>query len=258
MTTPYEELLGTGFDGTPADDPYDVIYDGHDEPGRALERVPGLTALLGDPGADDAERMLALVALVSWAEPAGYRAVVRAAADPRATPWYGCSTDRWFSADRSYGLFAEAAADSRELAEQKGTTELRTETFRALIGLADREGFDDRLGDLLEADVVRACLPEIREVIARGIAAVAAGDRFHFDVETQLADLACAVTRVDGDLAVDLLLELLGNSPSGRTLRHAAGAVGRLRGPAREALAARLRETGNAYVREVLEGLEPA
>ncbi|MCX5377624.1 hypothetical protein [Streptomyces sp. NBC_00091] len=257
MTTAYEALLGTDFDGSPTDDPYDVIYDGHDHP-RHRDRVPGLVALVADPGGAAGERLMALVALVSWAEPAGFEAVVRAAGDPRATPWYDWSIDRWFSADRSYGLFCEAAAGSRELAEEKGTTALRTETFRALIGLADREGFDDRLGDVLDAEAVRACLPEIRAVIDRGIARIRDGERFHFDVETQLVDLAGSVTRVDEELAVDLLGRLLAHAPSGRALQHAAGPVARCQGPAGRALAARLWDSGNAYVREVLGGREPA
>ncbi|MEU9039068.1 hypothetical protein AB0D45_29775 [Streptomyces sp. NPDC048352] len=257
MTTAYERLLGTGFDGAPAD-PYDVIYGGYDDPAHR-DRVPGLTALLADPGAAAGERLMALVALVSWAEPAGFEAVVRAAGtDPRATPWYGWSTDRWFSADRSYGLLCEAATGSDELAGEKGTSELRTATLRALVALADREGFDDRLGDCLDARAVRDCLPGIRTVVERGLARMRAGERFHFDVETQLVDLAGAVTQVDEELAVELLTPLLGNAPSGRALRHAAGPVSRCRVPAGRALAARLWDSGDAYVREVLGAREPA
>lgn len=257
MATAYERLLGTGFDGTPADDPYEVIWEGEDHPAHR-DRVPGLTALLDDPAAVCGERLMALVALVHWAEPAGYEAVVRAAtADPRAAFWYGWSIDRWFSADRSYGLFCQAAADSRELAEEKGTSELRAATLRALVDLADREGFDDRLGDCLDTESVRDCLPGIRAAVERGLAGMRAGRRFHFDVETQLVGLAGAVTLVDEDLAVELLRLLLDNAPSGRALRHAAGPVSRCQGPAGRALAAWLWDAGDGYVREVLGAREP-
>ncbi|GAA3379995.1 hypothetical protein [Streptomyces racemochromogenes] len=258
MTTAYERLLGTGFDGTPAGDPYDVIWEGEDDPAHR-DRVPGLTALLDDPAAPCGERLLALIALVHWAEPAGYEAVVRAATtDPRGAFWYGWSTDRWFSQDDSYGHFCEAAVRSRELAEEKGTSRLRAATLRALVGLADREGFGDRLGDCLDAESVRDCLPGIRAAVERGLARMRAGQRYRFDVETQLVGLAGAVTLVDEELAVELLRTLLGDEPSGRALRHAAGPVSRCRGPAGRALATWLREAGDDYVREVLGQREPA
>lgn len=257
MATAYERLLGTGFDGTPADDPYDVIWEGEDHPAHR-DRVPGLTALLDDPAAPCGERLLALVALVHWAEPAGYEAVIRAATtDPRAAFWYGWSIDRWFSQDDSYGLFCEAAVHSAELAAQKGTSELRAATLRALVDLADQEGFGDRLGDCLDTGSVRDCLPGIRAAVERGLAGMRAGRRYSFDVETQLVGLAGAVTPVDEELAVELLRMLLDNAPSGRALRHAAGPVSRCQGPAGRALAAWLWEAGDDYVRETLAHRQP-
>ncbi|MFJ3882876.1 hypothetical protein ACIPW5_36170 [Streptomyces sp. NPDC090077] len=258
MTTAYERLLGTDFEGAPTGDPYEVIWEGEDHPAHR-DRVPGLTALLDDPDAGCGERLMALIALVHWAEPAGYGAVLEAAAtDPRAAFWYGWETDRWFSADRSYGLFCEAAVRSAELAAEKGTSELRAATLRALVGLADREGFDDRLGDCLDTASVRDCLPGIRAAVDRGLAGMRAGERYHFDVETQLVGLAGAVTLVDEELAVELLRTLLDNAPSGRALRHAAGPVSRCQGPSGRALADRLRDAGDDYVREVLGDREPA
>ncbi|MFF5702041.1 hypothetical protein ACFY7H_06020 [Streptomyces sp. NPDC012794] len=252
MATAYERLLGTDFDGAPTDDPYEVIWEGEDRPAHR-DRVPGLTALVGDPAATGGERLMALVALVHWAEPAGYEAVVRAATtDPRAAFWYDWSIDRWFSVDRSYGLFCEAAVAGRELAEEKGTSALRTETLRALVGLADREGFDNRLGDCLDARDVRDCLPAIRAAVERGLARMRAGERFRFDVETQLVGLAGAVTLVDEAPAVELLRRLLGDAPSDRALRHAAGPVSRCQGPDGRALAAWLWDAGDDYVRKVL------
>ncbi|MBK3580690.1 hypothetical protein JHN63_44340, partial [Streptomyces sp. MBT65] len=73
-------LLYTDFDGNPAD-PDDVIADALDDDGY-LERTPGLTAILQDPAADPAARLLACCALTSWADPLGYDTVLQAAAAP--------------------------------------------------------------------------------------------------------------------------------------------------------------------------------
>ncbi|WP_405830584.1 hypothetical protein [Streptomyces sp. NBC_00105] len=250
--TRFEELLGVDFAGQRTDDVDDVIYGGYDYAAHR-DRVPGLVGLLGDTEADDCERFLACRALVAWGEPVGYQTVREATLDPRATPWYDLLIDRKFSVDSSYGQFSAAAADSRELAEEKGSSELRVETFRSLIRIADREYFEEKLGDYLDEAVVRACIPDIRAVIGRGLGSIAAGVPFRFDVATQLVDLANSVVVVDEDLAVELVLRVLRAAPSGRAMAHAVAAVHRAKGPAGRVLADHLYRSGNAHVRALLE-----
>ncbi|MFI6933128.1 hypothetical protein [Streptomyces sp. NPDC050287] len=81
----FDALLGTDFDGRPVSDVDDVIYEALDDP-RHRERVPGLVDLLNDDSAAARERFLACVALTTWAEPAGYDAVIAAARDPEQAP----------------------------------------------------------------------------------------------------------------------------------------------------------------------------
>ncbi|WP_327281042.1 hypothetical protein [Streptomyces sp. NBC_01205] len=253
--TQFESLLGTDFDGNRTDDVDDVIYGAYDH-FEHRERVPGLIALLGDTAAPDRERHLACLALVAWGEPVGYRTVQEATLDPQATPWYDLVMDRKFSVDSSYGKFSEAAADSRELAEEKNSSAFRLETFRSLIRIADREYFEERLGDYLEESVVRACLPEIRAVIARAMQSIEAGTRYRFDLATQLVDLANSVVTVDEELAVDLITRILHAAPGDRAMVHAVTAVHRAKGPAGRRLAEHLSTTGNERVRSLLA--EPA
>ncbi|MFE6085024.1 hypothetical protein [Streptomyces virginiae] len=164
MLMRFEELLGTDFAGRPTGDVDDVIYGGYDH-AEHRERVPGLVSLLGDASAADRERYLACLALVAWGEPVGYETVRQLSLDPRNAPWYDLFIDRKFSVDSSYGHLSAAAADSQELAEEKGSSALRVEAFRSLIRMADREYFEEKLGDYLDEGVVRACLPDIRDVI---------------------------------------------------------------------------------------------
>ncbi|WP_404959577.1 hypothetical protein [Streptomyces sp. 147326] len=249
--TRLEELLGTDFEGQRTDDVDDVIYGGYDY-AEHRERVPGLVSLLGDASATDRERYLACLTLVAWGEPAGYETVREATLDPRATPWYDLLIDRKFFVDSSYGQFSAAAADSRELAEEKGSSALRLETFRSLIHIADSEYFEEKLGDYLDEAVVRACLPDIRTVISRGLGSIAAGVRYRFDVATQLVDLANSVVVVDEEPAVELVLRILRAAPAGRTMAHAVAAVHRAKGPAGQVLADHLYRSGNAHVRALL------
>ncbi|MEV7442515.1 hypothetical protein AB0O22_15345 [Streptomyces sp. NPDC091204] len=249
--TQFESLLGTDFDGNRTDDVDDVIYGGYDHE-EHRERVPGLSALLGDQAAPDRERYLACLALVAWGEPVGYQSVQDATREPKAAPWYDLVVDRKFSVDSSYGKFSEAAADSRELAEEKGSSTLRLETFRSLIRIADREYFEEKLGDYLEEPVVRACLPNIREVIVRALRSIESGARYRFDLGTQLVDLANSVVTVDEELAVDLITRVLHVEPGNRTMVHAVTAVHRAKGPAGQRLAEHLSTMGNEKVRALL------
>ncbi|MEV0278325.1 hypothetical protein AB0I22_18360 [Streptomyces sp. NPDC050610] len=204
--TRFAELLGTDFDDEPTDDPDDVIYEGLDD-ARHRERVPALVELMNDPAAPARERYLSCLALTTWAEPAGYEAVIRAARAPRATPWYGVCTDRALPVDSTFAHLAVAVADSDDMAEEKGTAVRRTEAFRALVRIADGEYLGGEPGELLDTAVTGAVAEDIADVVTRGAASLSAAPApapHGFDVLAQLADLADAVAGVDGGLAGEL------------------------------------------------------
>ncbi|MER5779343.1 hypothetical protein ABT144_34680 [Streptomyces sp. NPDC002039] len=257
--TRFDELLGTNFSGEPTTDIDDVILSAVDEPGHR-ERVPGLIELMNDPREPEKERFLACLALTTWAEPAGFEAVIRAAADPEATPWYDFSIDRKFSVDSTFSQLAVAVDGSRRLVEEKGTAALRERAFRALVRLADSQYFEDRLGELIDSATVRAALVDIRDVVSRGVRSLAEGEKQRFDLATQLVDLACAVAPVDGPLSVELAMSVLRISASPRTVDHAVTIVFRAAGPEVRQFGEYLLTVGDegvrAEVREALGGAE--
>ncbi|HEU5157286.1 MAG TPA: hypothetical protein VFU43_09830 [Streptosporangiaceae bacterium] len=222
----FEELLGTDFDGSPTSDLDDVIYEGLDDP-RHRERVPGLVALMNDETAPERERFLACVALTTWAEPAGYEAVISAAGRPKQAPWYDVLIDRKFSVDNTFAQLALAVSDSDVLAREKNSLEQRVAAFRALVRIADTEYFDEKLGDGLDSDTVRALLPDLQEVVTRGTKELGHGAHLPFDLATQLVDLAAAVATVDGPRAARLAMDVLGSAAHPRALIHAVAIVQR-------------------------------
>ncbi|MER7175638.1 hypothetical protein [Streptomyces mesophilus] len=236
----FVELLGTSFDGETGADFEDVLYDGLDDP-RHRARVPRLVALLGS--GTERERLLACVALTTWAEPAGYEAVIAAAATPEQAPWYGALIDRKFSVDSTFAQLALAVSDSDVLAGEKGTAGQRVAAFRALVRIADREYFDEKLADQLDAEAVRALVPDIEAAVRRGLPRIAEAP---FDLATQLVDLAAAVATVDGPLAVRLARDVLAEEASGRTLRHAAAVVQRSQCPEARSFGEHLKNAGGA------------
>ncbi|MFK0252676.1 hypothetical protein [Streptomyces sp. NPDC090445] len=225
----YRELLGTDFDGRPTDDIDDVIYEAFESP-RHLARVPGIVALMNDAGAPEIERFLACVVLTTWGEAAGYEAVIRAAEDPKNTPWYDFSIDRKFSVDSTFAQLADTVA-KRDLAREKGTEALRQDAARALVRIADSEYFEDKLGELFDNATLQTLLDDIKNVIGRGVRSLAAGQKCRFDLPTQLVDLASGASTVDGCLAVELAMSVLNVSCSTRSLIHAVPIVHRAKGP---------------------------
>ncbi len=257
---PYSEaftaLLLTRFDGEPTGDIYDVIYAGFDDPAHR-DRVTGLEALMNDPAAPELERFLACVALTLWCEPAGYEAIIHAAADPKRTPWYDFSIDRKFSVDSTFSQLADAVSSSHYLVEEKGTAALRTEAFRALVRIADSEYFEDKLDVLFEEATVQAVLADIEDVVARGVRSLAAGEKYLFDLPTQLIDLAGAVSLVDEALAVRMAMNVLDVSCFPRALRHATTIVFRAEGPEARRFGEHLMAVGDDEIRKlVLEARE--
>lgn len=255
----FHALLGTGFDGEPTTDPEDVIYGGLDEPSHR-ERVPGIVALMEDSTATERERFLSCVALTTWGESYGYDAVIQAAADPGRAPWYEILIDRKFSVDNTFAQLALAVADSDDMAPEKGTSDRRTEAFRALVRIADSEYFDDKLSDVLDTATVLAVLGDIKDVVERGVASLSAGKTQHFDLATQLVDLAAAVATVDGRTAVGLAMAVLHTASYHRVLTHALTIVQRASGPEIQQFGEYLMTVGNgqirAQVRQALDAKE--
>ncbi|WP_238153828.1 hypothetical protein [Streptomyces xinghaiensis] len=237
------------FDDRPTSDPEDVIYGGLDDPTHR-ERVPGLVELMGDAAAPQRERFLACVALTTWGEEAGYRSVIEAAADPGKVPWYEILIDRKFSVDNTFAQLAVAVADSDDIAPEKGTADCRIAAFRALARIADREYFDDKLGEILDRDTVTAVLGDIEDVVERGVASLSVGRPTRFDLATQLVDLAAAVASVDGPQAVELAIPVLSAAAHHRPLVHALTIVHRVPGPEGEQFGEYLMAVGDEKVRQ--------
>ncbi|MFD7628292.1 hypothetical protein ACFV7Q_20005 [Streptomyces sp. NPDC059851] len=78
---------------------------------------------------------------------------------------------------------------------------------------------------------LQALLDDIKDVIARGVRFLAAGQKCRFDLPTQLVDLASGVSTVDGRLAVELAMSVLNVRCSSRSLIHAIPIVHRAKGP---------------------------
>jgi hypothetical protein len=237
--TPVEQLLLVDFDGQPvtepdgrpSTDPDWVITAAVDDP-RHQERVGPLTDLLHDPATDGWDRFLACYALTAWAEPAGYAATIEAARDPERAPWRAASIDRRFAVDDTFAQLAQAVGQSSDLSGGKGTEELRIEALRALVAIAADQFFDWQLAFALDEDTLPLVRDDVVAVVRRGVDELAAGATRPFDLPTQLADLAAALTPLDEGLAVDLGHLVAGSaSDSRRTLEHLAAIVGRGSGP---------------------------
>jgi hypothetical protein len=219
------DRLGTDFEGQQAN-PQDVIDAGLDD-ARHQERVQPLTAVLEDAGSPAEDRLLACIALVSWAERAGYSAVVSAARRPDAAPWYKTRIDRLYGVDSTFADLASAVDLSYDLAEVKGTLAERTEALRALVRIADREYFGGQLEYALDETTVAMIVDDIEATVRAGIERLSAGDRPGFDIISQLVDLAGVLATGFEELAVELGTELVNADSSPRVLRHAMSIVAR-------------------------------
>ncbi|MGY4103616.1 hypothetical protein ACW2Q0_29245 [Nocardia sp. R16R-3T] len=215
-------LFYTDFDGNPAE-PDDVLNEAMDGSWRVREAE--VLGLFEDSQAHPAERLLACCALARWGSAKGYDAVIEAARDPDRVVWRGQSRDRWGGADNSFGILASDVADSDEIAEERGTAELRLKALAALIELADRYQFERHLNQgLFNADI-RALASEISDVIRRGTQRLASGAGPSFDLETQVAGLIVALGRAHPERARSLAAEFLHTSPHRRAVDE-LGALG--------------------------------
>lgn len=145
-----------------------AVYLALDGGWRDLE--PAATALLESSTADPYDCYLALFALVSWGSATGYAALREAAASPDAAVWRGGSIDRLHSLDNTFAMLAAAAADSLDMATERGTGDERIAALAALVGIADQVYFEHCLSPsgLLASDVAALREP-ITAAIERGL-----------------------------------------------------------------------------------------
>ena len=254
MTTRlFQSLLMTDFDGDPAEDPEDVIDAPLDGDGRYSVRVPALTQMLGDDSVPPYERLVACLALISWAVPVGYRTLISSAEAPEEAPWYGHSLDRRFSVDDTFAQMADALEASKFLSVPKGIEDLRIKALRSLIGIADRQLFESKLAFALDEETIPPLAADISAVVERGLQALADGQTPAFDLATQLADLVGALAPVDEAEAVRLGYLIVGVQHSVRTLVHLCAVPARGRAEASWKFGEYLRTLGGADVAEALD-----
>ncbi|GAA3887210.1 hypothetical protein GCM10022243_59970 [Saccharothrix violaceirubra] len=242
------ELLYTDFDGQSVDDPDEVINAAFDD-GRYVARVAPLTDLLAAPEASAYDRFLACCALTTWGEPAGYQAVVDAAASPGEVVWRDELIDRKYSVDETFAHLAHAVGASEDFAVAKGTEPARLTALRALLRVSDTEYFDWRLAHALDARVLPFVADDVASAVRQGIHTLTEGPRPSFDLAAQSADLAAAVTPYDERLAVALGGDLMRVDTSPSVLLRLVAIVARGTGPVSLRYADYLASVANDEVR---------
>ncbi|MFI6169076.1 hypothetical protein ACIBCN_20020 [Nocardia sp. NPDC051052] len=202
-----QDLLFTDFDGASVEDPDDVILEALDDP-RYQQRVAPLTEFLETGSNPPYDRFLACCALASWAEPAGYRAIVEAAQAGDETAWYGELVERRYSVDETFVELAGAVRISKDFAREKSTEGDRLAALRALVGIADRCYFDWQLAAAIDDSTAIAVCDDVAATVRRGIAALTHGERQPFDLGAQLSELVVSLITVDESTTVQLGYEL--------------------------------------------------
>lgn len=256
MTDPSpDNLLYTDSEGNPAQ-LEDVIDDGLD--GVYDDRIPALRRLC-ETGTPE-RRLLACRVLVSWGDRVGLETLIRWASAPTETPWADepVALSRVHGADGAFGLLADALRTSSLSERAEETEALRVEATRALLRLADSYDFDRDLLFAVSADpaVRERVVADLKAAAERAIETLAAGKPVDFDLATQAAGLLAPLARLDDATAAgyaDRLLEL--ESGHSRMLRELNDAMGAGSGPATLAVLMRLRNAGDATVREEADRL---
>jgi len=212
---PVAALLYTDADGQGGDP--DAVIATAREDGRWRALVGPVQDAMHDGDLHPLWRWLACRALVRWADPAGYDAVMSACAAPDRVVWRGVATDRFTDADTTFAELAEDVGDSHDFAPQREAAGLRLETLRALLGVADRVDLVHSLGQgivlALEEDDVVTLAPELAAAVGacrRALDASSGG----LDVAAQMAGLLGRLVEVDEPAAVEQARWLLAERPS--------------------------------------------
>src|SRR5690349_937005 len=239
----HRHLRYTDFDGNPLHTPAPLVGRGLVDD-RHLERVPGLAALLDDPTADPSDLLHACLALTAWGEERGYRAVA-AAAGSAPPPWHGLP-------GAPFGEVVAQVGISDAMAERKGTEPARLAALRALVGLADREDFDDQLGAAIFTGPPSAVAHDVVAVTRRGLQRLDRRPWPSFDLPCQLVDSLEPLVAVDEPTALALVGAILRRDHSPRTLGYVAFLVATGTTPAADALAAHIVAVGGPAIAERL------
>ena len=183
--------------------------------------------------------------LVAWSEPVGLRALARWAEGD--TGWAGRPVDFPRLADAlGTGSYTATAA----------VGESRAEAMRALLAIADRYPFDERLRDALLGDnaLIERVADALRAAIERALRRLEGRDRPMFDLATDTAALVVALARVD-DEAAAAFAERLGqvDRRNTRLLQQLAAGMGQGRGPRTLDTLERLRGHKDRQVREAAD-----
>ncbi len=248
---PYRHLLYTDFDGAALTSPEPLIGLGLDDD-RHLSRVPELTAVVDDPTADPLDRLYACLALVGWGEAGGYLAVVAAARATGPPPWRSLSRDRFHAADDTFGLLAAQVGLSEGMAARKGTEAARLDALRALIAVADREGFGDQLGAAIFTGPPDAVATDVVAAVQRGLRRLDRRPWPAFDLSCQIVDILEPLLDVDEPTALRLADEVVRRDQRPHTLGFVAFLAAAGTSPAAARLAEHIVAIGGEYVRERL------
>jgi hypothetical protein len=249
--TRYQDLLYTDFDGASLISPEQLIGYGLEDD-RHLLRVPGLTVVADDEAAEPLDQFFACLVLTGWGEVSGYQAVAAAARGAGPPSWHGLSRDRFRSADDTFGLLAAQVGLSDTMAERKGTESARLDALRALLAIADREGFGDQLGAALFTGPPAALAADIVAVAERGLARLERQPWPPFDLPAQIVDILEPLVEVDEATAIALAEEVVRRDQRAHTLGFVAFLVAAGRTRAAAALGERIVAIGGPYVRDRL------
>jgi len=207
-------LLYTDVHGQPSDP--DSVVAAAREDGRWRELVAPVQDVMGDGELHPLWRWVACRALVRWADPSGYDAVVSAGAAPDRVVWRGVATDRFTDDDTTFAELAEDVGESYDVAAERKTSALRLDALRALLAVADRVDLVHSLGQgivlALEEDDVRTLAPELAAAVAACRRALQAQSG-QVDVAVQMAGRLGRLVEVDEPAAVEQARWLLVERP---------------------------------------------
>jgi hypothetical protein len=162
------------------------------------------------------------------------------------------SRDRFRSVDDTFGLLAAQVGLSDVIAERKGTESARLDALRALLAIADREGFGDQLGAALFTGPPAAVAADIVAAAQRGLARLDRRPWPPFDLPAQIVDILEPLVEIDEPTAIALAEEVVRRDRDPHTLGFVAFLVAEGRTRAAAALGERIVEMGGEYVRDRL------
>jgi hypothetical protein len=212
LTRSIDELLFTNNAGQSAQ-LQDVISEGLD--GGYEDRIRELVELLnsGTPH----HRLLACVALVSWACPEGFQALIQWAAEPAGVPWSDqpVTYDRIYGADDAFELLAEALHVSFWNDETPTLRRMQRGAASVLLKIYPDHFFGRSLALALIRDkkLLATLSTEISAAIEGCIHRLTSGPKPAFDLGIQAAYLLIPLARADDKRAAQLAERMVSQLP---------------------------------------------